>query len=93
MGIEFDGIFKSIFLLRANFEAKISMGTQPTFPSIRRERRHAREAEEARQELLEIQRQAGSLQERVWELEGLLSQSQANYDALVRNFEPHWTFR
>jgi hypothetical protein len=43
-----------------------------------------RESEELRRSCEEERRRAEGLQEQVWELQGLLQQSQSNYDALVR---------
>ncbi len=44
----------------------------------------AREAEGLKRSLDEERRRADALQDKVWELQGLLQQSQSNYDALVR---------
>jgi hypothetical protein len=43
-----------------------------------------RESEDLRRSVEEERRRAEGLQEQVWELQGLLQQSQSNYDALVR---------
>jgi hypothetical protein len=42
------------------------------------------ELHDARREAAEERSRADALQDRVWELQGLLKQSQENYDALVR---------
>ena len=43
-----------------------------------------REAEDLRKQAQEERARADGLQDQLWELQGLLQQSQSNYDALVR---------
>ena len=52
--------------------------------SARRLAAAVREAEDLRKQAQEERARADGLQDQLWELQGLLQQSQSNYDALVR---------
>ena len=58
--------------------------SRSTTDQSRRANRLQRDLEASQRSEEEERRRADALQERVYELTGLLAQSQANYDALVR---------